>query len=187
MNILVLGKGGRELALAWMMSRSPMINRIYCEPESKGMAQYAECVDIDLDNIPALQSFVIERKVDTTIVALETALADSIVAAFREEEFGILNSTEADDLLEGRGYWFEYFRLMYQMPSITKEIITGFDHAKVYLNKIKYPAVLKPVGLAGGMAVKLCDNYISALLHLEDIFPNNKYGPTPIKEVVVIN
>ena len=83
MKILVVGGGGREHALAWMIARSPRVAQVYCVPGNAGIARLAECVPLAVDDLSGLRAFAQERRVDLTVVGPEAPLAAGIVDEFR--------------------------------------------------------------------------------------------------------
>ena len=100
MNILVVGGGGREHALAWKIAQSPLVTKLYCAPGNPGIARVAECLPIPSDNITALRDAVKAHRVDLTVVGPEAPLAAGIVDAFRKEKLLIFGPHKAAARIE---------------------------------------------------------------------------------------
>src|SRR3972149_2976241 len=89
MKILVIGSGGREHALAWKISQSPLVKKIYCAPGNAGMLELAECVDLNPNNLKSLAEFAHEKSVDLTVVGPEAPLVDGVVNEFESRDLKI--------------------------------------------------------------------------------------------------
>ncbi len=92
MEILIIGSGGREHALAWKIAQSPMVKKIFCAPGNPGIAEIAECVDIGVENIEGLYSFALKQKIDLTVVGPEDPLVAGIVDRFNEGNLTIFET-----------------------------------------------------------------------------------------------
>ena len=95
MKILIVGSGGREHALAWKIAQSPMVKKIFCTPGNPGIAEVAECVDIEAENVDGLYNFALKQKIDLTVVGPEDALAAGIVDRFKDGQLHIFGPNNA--------------------------------------------------------------------------------------------
>ena len=94
MKLLVIGTGGREQALAWACHKSPLCDTLYCAPGNPGMAQFAQCININESDIDGLCQFAKENEVDLTVVGPEAVLALGIVDAFEKEGLKVFGPTQ---------------------------------------------------------------------------------------------
>ena len=102
MKILIVGSGGREHALAWKIAQSPMVKKIFCAPGNPGIAEVAECVKIEAENVDGLYNFALKQKIDLTIVGPEDALTAGIVDRFRDGHLHIFGPSKRASIIEGR-------------------------------------------------------------------------------------
>jgi phosphoribosylamine--glycine ligase len=100
MKVLVIGSGGREHAIAWKLSQSRHVDKVYCTPGNAGIAEIAECIDVDLSNFDALLDLVRYEWIDLTIVGPEDPLSRGIVDYFEKDGRRILGPTKAAAQLE---------------------------------------------------------------------------------------
>src|SRR5579864_2985182 len=113
MKVLVIGSGGREHSLVHALARSPRIKRLWCAPGNAGIAQEAECLPNQADDIPALFSFAKENKVDLTMVGPEAPLVAGLVDHFRQGGLVVVGPTKSAARLEGsksfaKGFMHKY-------------------------------------------------------------------------------
>src|SRR3989338_4118878 len=100
-NILVVGSGGREHVLVWKIHQSPLVKKIYAAPGNAGIAQLAECVEVNAEDIDSLRRFAAEQKIDLTVVGPEVPLVNGIVDSFEAAGLRIFGPTKAAAQLEG--------------------------------------------------------------------------------------
>ena len=101
MKVLIIGSGGREHALAWKITQSSKLDKLYCAPGNAGMARHADCVDIEPDDIGTLCNFARKERVDLTVVGPEKPLVMGIVNRFQSNNFKIFGPTRKAATLEG--------------------------------------------------------------------------------------
>ena len=99
MKVLIIGSGGREHALAWKISQSPLLTKLYAAPGNAGVAQFAECHPIESEDLPALLAFAKKENIDLTVVGPEAPLAAGIVDEFQKEGLKIFGPTRSAALL----------------------------------------------------------------------------------------
>jgi phosphoribosylamine--glycine ligase len=153
MNILLLGSGGREHALAWKMAASPLVQKLYCAPGNAGIAQDAECVALDPGDHAAVIAFCKDKGIDLVVVGPEGPLCAGIVDAL--EAFGIkaFGPSKAAAQLEGsKGFTKDICRAN-NIPTAAYERFTAPAPAKDYIRKRGAPIVVKADGLAAGKGV----------------------------------
>ncbi len=176
MKILVIGNGGREHALVWKISQSPMVSEIFCAPGNAGIEYLAKLVSIKADDIDGLLNFAREKKVDLTIVGPELPLTLGIVDLFEEAGLKIFGPTKKAAELEGSKAFTKDLLRKYNIPSANYELFTSSQSAGKYLKDQKFPIVIKADGLAAGKGVIICDSLKSAKQATEDILEKKLFG-----------
>ena len=153
MNILLIGSGGREHALAWKMASSPLLTKLWCAPGNAGIAQEAECVALDIADHAAVIAFCKTNKIDLVVVGPEAPLAAGIVddlAAAGIKAFG--PSKAASQLESSKGFTKDLCKAN-SIPTAAYERFRDASSAKVYIRKQGAPIVIKADGLAAGKGV----------------------------------
>jgi len=184
MNILIIGSGGREHALAWKMTKSPKVRKIYCAPGNAGICQAAECVAIDSGEIPALVAFAREKAVDLTVVGPEAPLSEGIVDEFEKAGLKIFGPTRKAAEIESSKSFAKRLMHRYNIPTAAGKAFTGFESAKAYINKMPEPLVVKADGLAAGKGVMVCETRAAALDALNRIMKEESFGEAGRKVVI---
>jgi phosphoribosylamine--glycine ligase len=181
LNILVIGGGGREHCLAWKISKSPLVEKIYAAPGNAGISEIAECIDIDISekNFTDLLNLVEEREIDLTVVGPEAPLVDGIVDYFRLRGHKIFGPGKAAAAMEGSKVFAKELLQKYGIPSAEGIIFKKEDYDKAvdYIDKRKtFPLVIKADGLAAGKGVVIVDNKMQAVEAVKDCFKRGKFG-----------
>ncbi|MFZ2654277.1 MAG: phosphoribosylamine--glycine ligase [Victivallales bacterium] len=174
MRILVIGSGGREHALCWKLAQSPKAEKVYCAPGNVGIANVAECLDININEIDRLLKFAKENHVNLTVVGPEAPLCDGIVDAFRKEGLIIFGPDKSSARLEGSKSYAKMFMMKHGIPTAASQAFTDADPAMHYIkDKFSGPCpgiVIKADGLAAGKGVILAYNLKDALNALNQCF-----------------
>src|SRR3989344_2847662 len=169
MKVLIVGKGGREHALVWKIIQSPKVSKIFCAPGNAGIAQLAECIEIEADDVSGLVRFAEGKNIDLTVVGPEDSLALGIVDIFRSRGLRIFGPTRAAAKIE----WSKAFaqRLMRDngIPTAPFRIFRNHDRALDYIRKHGAPIVIKVNGLASGKGVYPCKTLAEAEEALAEI------------------
>ena len=153
MNILLLGSGGREHALAWKMAASPLVQKLYCAPGNPGIAQDAECVALDPGDHAAVIAFCKDKGIDLVVVGPEAPLCAGIVDALEGAGIKAFGPSKAAAQLEGsKGFTKDICRT-HNIPTAAYERFNAPDPAKAYIRKQGAPIVVKADGLAAGKGV----------------------------------
>src|SRR3989344_4924096 len=146
MKVLVVGKGGREHALVWKIIQSPKVSKIFCAPGNAGIAQLAECIEIEADDVSGLVRFAEGKNIDLTVVGSEDSLALGIVDIFRSRGLRIFGPTRAAAKIE----WSKAFakRLMRgnSIPTASFRIFRNYNRALYYICEHGVPTVIKVSG-----------------------------------------
>src|SRR5580692_3535816 len=153
MNILLLGSGGREHALAWKMAASPLTDRLFCAPGNAGIAQEAECVALDLADHAAIIGFCRTNRINFVVVGPETPLCAGIVDDLEAAGIKAFGPSRAAAQLEGsKGFTKDLCRAN-GIPTAAYERFRAADPAKAYVRAQGAPIVVKADGLAAGKGV----------------------------------
>ncbi len=185
MNILVIGKGGREHALVWKLAQSPRAGRIFCAPGNAGTASDAVNVPIEVSSFDHLARFAKKEKIGLTIVGPEDPLAAGIVDYFQKEGLRIFGPTRAAAQLEASKVFAK--NLMRHADVATAEFKV-FDHpdaARTFIESRNYPVVIKADGLAAGKGVIVCSNKEEALAGIDRVMVREEFGRAAGRQVVV--
>ncbi len=176
MKILVIGKGGREHALALAASRSPLCEQLYCAPGNPGMAQIAEIVPISDSNIEALADFAQKEGIDLTIVGPEDALAAGIADEFEKRGLRIFAPTQAAAQVESSKDFAKALMKKYEIPTAAYQTFDAYEPAADYVKAQGAPIVIKENGLKAGKGVTVATSVEEALEALRIAFEieNNK-------------
>src|SRR5580704_9437531 len=170
MNILLLGSGGREHALAWKMAASPLIERLYCAPGNAGIAREAQCVALDLADHGAVIGFCRSHRIDLVVVGPEAPLCAGIVDDLEAAGIKAFGPTRAAARLEGsKGFTKDLCRAN-GIPTAAYERFRTAGPAKAYLRKRGAPIVVKADGLAAGKGVVVAQNLAEAEAAIDMMF-----------------
>ena len=176
MKILVIGKGGREHALAWKLNQSPLVDKVYVAPGNPGTAAFGINVDIKDSDIKALADFAEKEKIDLTVVGPETTLALGAADEFEARGLKIFGPRKDVARLESSKDFAKHIMNKYNVPTGAYETFTDFENAKAYVLKHGAPIVIKEDGLKAGKGVTVAMKIEEAMEALEIAFaiPDNK-------------
>ena len=170
MKILVVGKGGREHALALACSKSKLCTELYAAPGNPGMATFATCVNVSDSNIDELVSFAKEKEIDLTVVGPEATLALGIVDAFQKEGLKIFGPSQAATQVESSKDFAKKLMAKYNIPTAAYKTFDNLEEAKAYVNEQGAPIVIKEDGLKAGKGVTVAQTVEEAIEALEIAF-----------------
>jgi len=177
MNILVVGGGGREHALAWKIAQSPRADRVFVAPGNAGTAADAENVAIPADDFAGLIRFARQNDVGLTVVGPEAPLAAGIVDAFEAEGLKVFGPSKAAAELEGSKVFCKDLLRSADVPSADYHTFDDPDEALKYLQQREdVPIVVKADGLAAGKGVIVCDRRDEAVAAVEKIARQKAFG-----------
>ena len=170
MNILLLGSGGREHALAWKIAASPLATKLWCAPGNAGIAQEAECVALDLADHVAVIAFCRANTVDFVVVGPEAPLVAGIVDDLEAAGFKTFGPTKAAARLEGsKGFTKDLCRA-HNIPTGAYQRFTAAEPAKAYARRQTVPIVIKADGLAAGKGVIIAETMADAEAAIDMMF-----------------
>jgi phosphoribosylamine--glycine ligase len=162
LKILVIGNGGREHAIAWKVSLSENVEKIYCAPGNGGTAIENKCENVALDTIEELLAFAKKENIELTIVGPEAKLVEGIVDVFKANGLKIFGPGKVASQLEGSKAFSKDFMKKYGVKTAAYEVFEDVNLAKEYAKKAEYPLVVKADGLAAGKGVVICNSYAEA-------------------------
>ena len=179
MNVLLLGSGGREHALAWKLAASPLLTRLYAAPGNPGIAREAELVALDIADHAAVAAFCREKKIDLVVVGPEAPLVAGIADDLRAQGIRVFGPSKVAAQLEGSKGFTKDLCAEKNIPTAAYGRFRDPDAAKAYVERMGAPIVVKADGLAAGKGVTVAMTVAEALAALEACFAE------PGAEVVV--
>ena len=186
MNVLIIGGGGREHALAWQASKNRGVHKIFVAPGNAGTAleKKTENVPLDVMDIDGLLTFAKDNKVDLTIVGPEAPLVAGIVDLFQAANMDIFGPTKGAAQLEGSKAFAKDFLQRHGIPTASYATFTEVAPALAYINEQGAPIVIKADGLAAGKGVILADTIEQACAAVEDMLAGNAFGEAGNRVVI---
>ncbi|MEH0834690.1 phosphoribosylamine--glycine ligase [Pectobacterium cacticida] len=186
MNILIIGSGGREHALAWKTAQSPLAKRVYVAPGNAGTALEPALTNVDIaaTDIPALVAFAQENHIDLTIVGPETPLVLGVVDAFQSAGLKIFGPTQSAAQLEGSKAFTKDFLARHNIPTAEYQNFTEIEPALAYVRSKGAPIVIKADGLAAGKGVIVAMTLQEAENAIQDMLAGNAFGDAGHRIVV---
>ncbi|WP_100489264.1 phosphoribosylamine--glycine ligase [Sporolactobacillus pectinivorans] len=184
MNILIVGGGGREHAMAWKAAQSPKVDKLYAAPGSDGMASVAECVPIDVMDFEGLAAFAINHHVDLTLVGPEQPLVGGIVDYFLKQGLKVFGPSKVAAQIEGSKSFAKALMEKYKIPTSHYQSFTDYQEASDYLQKVGAPIVLKADGLAAGKGVIVALTLAEAEQGLKTLMKDKKFAEAGARVVI---
>lgn len=184
MNILIVGSGGREHAIAMSVSKSPRAEKIYCAPGNAGIASIAECVPIGAMEFEKLVSFAKEKAVDLVIVGMDDPLVGGLVDEMEAAGIRTFGPRKNAAILEGSKAFSKDLMKKYHIPTAAYETFDDPEKALAYLKTASFPIVLKADGLALGKGVLICNTPEEAEDGVRTIMEDKKFGDAGNRMVI---
>ncbi|MCC6288378.1 MAG: phosphoribosylamine--glycine ligase [Chitinophagaceae bacterium] len=190
MNILLLGSGGREHALAWKMSQSNLLTKLFIAPGNTGTALCGTNVNIAATDFESIKKFCVDNAVEMIVVGPEEPLVKGIYDFFKEDaaisHIPVIGPSKKGALLEGSKAFAKAFMQTHNIPSAAYREFdeSNYEEGVAYLQSHALPIVLKADGLAAGKGVIICQNYIEAVAEFELMIQQSKFGEASKKVVV---
>ena len=174
---MIVGSGGREHAIAWSVSKSPKVDKIYCAPGNAGIAELAECVDIGAMEFEKLADFAQEKAIDLTIIGMDDPLVGGVVDVFEARGLKVFGPRKNAAILEGSKAFSKDLMKKYNIPTAAYENFDDPEKALEYLRtEARFPIVLKADGLALGKGVLICQDLKEAEDGVKEIMEDKKFG-----------
>ena len=186
MNILIIGSGGREHALAWKSAQDESVSNVFVCPGNAGTALENKVTNISLDtnNFEIIETFCVDKKIDLVIIGPEQPLVMGMADFLQSKGIKTFGPSQAASQLEGSKTFSKDFFIKYGIPTAQYASFNDYDSSRSYLDKIDYPTVVKADGLAAGKGVIICNDKEEALEALESIFMDQAFGDAGNKVVI---
>lgn len=184
MNILLIGSGGREHALAWKVAQSPKLDKLYIAPGNPGTANLGENVAIQPDNHAALIGFCKDKGIDLVIVGPEAPLAAGLADALLGAGIKTFGPRQAAAQIEASKSFSKQFMARHAIPTARFAIFTDLQKALDHLESVDYPVVIKASGLAAGKGVILPETKAEAVAAIESMLVGGAFGAAGAEVVI---
>ncbi len=175
MNILLIGSGGREHALAWKMAQSPLVDVVHCAPGNPGMDQVGPCFDVAADDIDGLVKLALQIEPDLVVIGPEAPLALGLSDILRARGFDVFGPSKEAAQLEASKAFSKARMTKYGVPTAAYGEFTEAAPAKAFLRKMSAPFVLKADGLAAGKGVVIAETLEEADAEIDEML-SGKFG-----------
>jgi phosphoribosylamine--glycine ligase len=185
-NVLIIGSGGREHALAWKAAQSDKVTKVFVAPGNAGSAleDKVENVNIGVEAIDELVAFAKDNQVELTIVGPEAPLVIGVVDSFSNAGLKCFGPTKGAAQLEGSKAFTKDFLARHKIPTAAYQNFTEIEPAKAYVREMGTPIVIKADGLAAGKGVIIAQNEAEANAAIDDMLAGNKFGDAGHRVVV---
>ena len=176
MKVLIVGSGGREHAIAASVAKSSKVDEIYCAPGNAGIGMIAQCVPIGAMEFDKIVAFAKEKEIDLTIVGMDDPLVGGLVDELEAAGLRVFGPRKNAAILEGSKAFSKDLMKKYNIPTASYENFANAKDAEAYLEKAKFPIVLKADGLALGKGVLICKDLEEAKEGVKSIMLDKKFG-----------
>ena len=183
MKVLVAGKGAREHALAWKISKSPLVEKVCCFPGNAGISEIAEIPSLPDDSVESLAAFALKEGVDLTVVGPEDYLSKGMVDHFESLGLKIFGANKDAAKLESSKAFAKEVMDSAGIPTAGYSTVTTVEAGTAVLQRSKFPIVLKADGLAAGKGVVICDSFETASTELKEML-GGKFKDAGAKVVI---
>ena len=186
MQVLVIGSGGREHALAWKSAQDNSVTKVFVCPGNAGTAleQKLSNISIDVNDFQAIEDFCIKENIGLVIIGPEQPLVNGLADYLQSKGIKTFGPSQAAAQLEGSKTFSKDFFIKYGIPTAAYASFDNYTAAKDYINDIEYPTVVKADGLAAGKGVIICNNKEDAVEALESIFKDQAFGEAGSRVVI---
>lgn len=184
MNVLVIGRGGREHAIARKLYESERVEKVFAAPGNPGMTDVAELVSIEETNHEDLVAFAKEKAIGLTVIGPETPLLNGLADEFAKEDLQVFGPNSRAAVIEGSKSFAKDLMKNYSIPTAEYETFSDYECAKAYIEKMGAPIVIKADGLAAGKGVVVAMTKQEALDAIHDMLVGAKFGEASAKVVI---
>ena len=186
MQVLVIGSGGREHALAWKSAQDDSVTKVFVCPGNAGTAleQKLSNISIDANDFQAIEDFCIKENIGLVIIGPEKPLVNGLTDYLQSKGIKTFGPSQAAAQLEGSKTFSKDFFIKYGIPTAGYASFNNYSAARDYIDDIDYPTVVKADGLAAGKGVIICNNKGDAVEALESIFKDQAFGEAGSRVVI---
>jgi phosphoribosylamine---glycine ligase len=176
MNVLIIGSGGREHALAWSFKQSPLLGKLYCAPGNAGIEEAATCLPVAADDVPGLVKAAKDNKIDFVVVGPEVPLALGVADELRREKIPVFGPNKDAAQIEGSKGFMKDLCAKAGVPTAEYKRFTNVEAARAYAQQKGAPIVIKADGLAAGKGVTVAMTMDEALAAINDAMVGGAFG-----------
>lgn len=184
MKVLVVGRGGREHALAWKFAQSPKVEKVFVAPGNDGMTNVAELVSIEESEQAELVAFAKKENISLTFVGPEQPLIDGLVDRFESEGLTVFGPRKNAAIIEGSKNFAKELMVKYDIPTAEYKTFTDVAEATEYIKEKGAPIVIKADGLAAGKGVTVAMTEAEAIESLHDMLEDRRFGEASAQVVI---
>lgn len=190
MNILIIGSGGREHALAWKIKQSPKCNELYIAPGNGGTSELATNLNLNVNDVEAVKSSILEHNIHLVVIGPEDPLVNGLVDNLKSDselkDLLIVGPSQNGAQLEGSKEFAKDFMKKYGVPTAAAEVFdaTNIQDGYKFLESLEPPYVLKADGLAAGKGVLITESIEEAKANLDELILNKKFGEASAKVLI---
>ncbi|MCJ1462500.1 hypothetical protein MMC07_001102 [Pseudocyphellaria aurata] len=186
LRILIIGNGGRESALAWKLSQSSRVQRVFVAPGNGGTANFDKVSNIDAkaEDYPGLVRWAKELSINLVVPGPDQLIVDGIEEYFRSAQIPCFAPSREAAKMEGSKAYAKAFMLRHNIPTAKYEHFTDFESAESYINNVSYDIVIKASGLAAGKGVILPQSKPEAVLAVKEMMLDRKFGDSGLEVVI---
>ena len=186
MNILIIGSGGREHAIAWKCAQDDFVKHIYVCPGNAGtyLEDKVSNIEIDTKKFNLIEDFCVKEQIDLVIIGPEQPLVDGLTDYLQNKGIKTFGPSKNAAQLEGSKTFSKDFFVKYDIPTAEYKSFEDFNSSVNYLDEVSYPTVVKADGLAAGKGVIICENKESAIEALNSIFNDKAFGKAGNRVVI---
>ena len=187
MQILLIGSGGREHALAWKLAQSGQVEKIFAAPGNPGIAavEKCECVELNLNDLDSVADFAEEHGIDLTVVGPEATLVAGIADVFAARGLAVFGPSKAAAELEGSKAFAKNLMAKYNIPTAFFKVCEDLETAKAYVKEKGAPIVIKADGLAAGKGVVVAMTEAEAYEAIDEMMgEQHKFGGAGARVVI---
>ncbi|MFC1541146.1 phosphoribosylamine--glycine ligase [Candidatus Latescibacterota bacterium] len=187
MKVLVVGGGGREHAIAWKLSQSKVVKKMYAAPGNAGISSLATCVDISADDVTAIAKFAVSEKIDLVAVGPETPLCMGIIDLLDEADIPAFGPSAKAAMIEGSKIFSKRIMRKYRIPTAEFDDFDDFDNAVSYARSLDSKMWIKASGLAAGKGAVFASDPGEAEKILRKMMIENEFGESGQSVVIEEN
>ena len=186
MNILIIGSGGREHAIAWKCAQDDFVKHVYVCPGNAGtyLEDKVTNIEIDTKKFNLIEDFCVKKQIDLVIIGPEQPLVDGLTDYLQNKGIKTFGPSKSAAQLEGSKTFSKDFFVKYDIPTAEYKSFEDFNSSVNYLDEVSYPTVVKADGLAAGKGVIICENKESAIEALNSIFNDKAFGKAGNRVVI---
>lgn len=184
MNVLIIGRGGREHAICRKVSESPVVDKVFVAPGNDGMTDVAQLVPIEENSTEKLIEFAKEQQIGLTIIGPEVPLLNGLADQFTEAGLKVFGPGRAAAEIEGSKSFAKQLMKKYHIPTAAYDVFTSFEEASQYIEEKGAPIVIKADGLAAGKGVTVAMTKEEALASLKEMLVGKKFGEASSRVVI---